>query len=516
MKSNINNTIKALCFAALPLLGAACLSSCQDKDYESFPTVMKPISSADVEAKLVGDDYVITWGELPEGTKMQVSRYVGNTINSTEIVDGTKYVHEGVETNVDYTYVLKTTDGSNVSKGIVLDYTRPGASRVQNVTMSQVDKTDGYDAMVSWDKCSDATKISIVATNGSKEVKGEVNGNETSWIIPNVTVGEEWQVKVVAVNDKGNSLTSTAGLKIGKTMIGFLTIYDTPEELEANGDDDEASAWLWLHSEYPTAKFVPFSSIASADDLEQFRVLFWLRDIETGNFDDVFNYPEVVMNATPYISQWYKDGGSVLLWSHACPYIEQLGRLPIGTFIAPGADCACGTGTGWNGAGDDWVLAVSAYPGDQFKIDFTSHPIYRGFDSEIESRDGDTWKAIHMLGPGWREDHNCLFFNLPGKLTDKGNQDKACYDLCTSEFGIYPLGTWDGQRFWIGQLNVWEAQQGNTDCKGTVICIGNGGCEFSQNNPDGSKDVRAYPKNNIYQHNILRLAKNSLEYLKTR
>lgn len=35
-------------------------------------------------------------------------------------------------------------------------------------------------------------------------------------------------------------------------------------------------------------------------------------------------------------------------------------------------------------------------------------------------------------------------------------------------------------------------------------------------NADGTPDVSAYPSNNIYQDNVLKLAKNSIEYLKTR
>jgi hypothetical protein len=65
-------------------------------------------------------------------------------------------------------------------------------------------------------------------------------------------------------------------------------------------------------------------------------------------------------------------------------------------------------------------------------------------------------------------------------------------------------------------MNVWEAQQGNTEFKGILLCIGNGGCEFSMKNADGTPDKSAHPKNNIYQDNVLTLAKNSLEYLKTR
>ena len=101
-------------------------------------------------------------------------------------------------------------------------------------------------------------------------------------------------------------------------------------------------------------------------------------------------------------------------------------------------------------------------------------------------------------------------------LTGKGNQELSCYNEVTRTYGIYPLGVWDSQVSWISQLNVWEARQGNTDYKGTAICVGNGGCEFSMKNADGSADKNAYPKNNIYQGTILKMAKNALEYLKTR
>ena len=128
----------------------------------------------------------------------------------------------------------------------------------------------------------------------------------------------------------------------------------------------------------------------------------------------------------------------------------------------------------------------------------------------------DRTKLIAFKGPGWTEDHNCLYFNLPSLLTGIGNQEEACYTQLTQTYGIYPLGTWDSQIDWVSQMNVWEAQQGNTDFMGTLLCIGNGGCEFSMKNLDGTPDKSAHPKNNIYQDNVLTLAKNSLEYLKTR
>ena len=123
---------------------------------------------------------------------------------------------------------------------------------------------------------------------------------------------------------------------------------------------------------------------------------------------------------------------------------------------------------------------------------------------------------IPFKGAGWTEDHNCLFFNIPSALTGLGNQEESCYNTLTQVYGIYPLGTWDSQIDWVSQLNVWEAQQGNTEFKGTILCIGNGGCEFSLKNEDGTPDISARPSNNPYQDNVLKLARNSLEYLKTR
>ena len=243
--------------------------------------------------------------------------------------------------------------------------------------------------------------------------------------------------------------------------------------------------------------------------MEPFRVLFWLRDLEGVGEGEVFAMPEVVEAATPIIKEWYKEGGSMLLWSHATTYAGHLGRINLNDM--KNNDRAIGTGFG--GINNDvWKMAVELNPDHKFKKDHSSHPIYKGLEVEITA---DT-KLIAFKGPGWTEDHNCLFFNLPSLITGIGNTEEACYTQLTQTYGIYPLGTWDSQIWWVSQMNVWEAQQGNTEFKGTLLCIGNGGCEFSMKNADGTPDKSAHPKNNIYQDNVLTLAKNSLEYLKTR
>ncbi len=492
----------------MAMAGLVLVTSCQDKDYDIAAPVIAPIDANSISGTLDGDDYIWTWTK-PADLSMVVSLYNGSTFTGSETVKGNSYTQTNIDTNIEYTYVFKLTDGENFSTGVIKHYTRQGAAKVSGITMAQIEKVGGYDAQVSWDANESATAINLSATNGSRNISESLAGDCCQYTIADVNFGEEWTVTLTAENESGKSLATSASLKIGKTAIGFLCVYATPEELIADGDDDEASAWLWLHEQYPTAQYVYFGDIKSTADLDPYRVLFWLRDLEGVSEAEVFTMPAVVDGATPYIKQWYTDGGNLLLWSHATVHIGNLGRIEPD--MIKNNDRSIGTGVGgYNG--DTWSMAVSLNPGGKFTKDHSTHPLYKG----LETTANDRCKLITFKGPGWTEDHNCLFFNIPGVLTSLGNQEEACYNALTQVYGIYPLGTWDSQIDFISQLNVWEAQQGDSDFKGTVLCIGNGGCEFSMKNDDGTPDKSARPKNNQYQDNILTLAHNALEYLKTR
>ncbi len=508
MTTKINRQkLISLSFIICQFIVGMVVTSCQDKDYEREAMALNAPDATQITGALSGDDYTWTWPA--QNGQMQVTIYRSGTLSASEIVTGTSYTQKNVPTNVPFEYVFKLTDGSNFSKGVVKQFTREGATSISGLQMSQVDKAGGYDALVEWNKSVDATSIKFIATNGKRTINETLSGAATQYTINDVETGDVWDVTLVAINEKGSALATKSSLRIGKTAIGFLSIYATPEQLIQEGDDDEASAWLWLHETYPTAQFLYFGDIKQESDVEPFRVIFWLRDLEGVGEDAVWNVPDVVASATPVIKEWYKQGGSLLLWSHATTYIGHLGRLNLDDM--KGNDHAIGTGVG--GINNDvWRMAVQLNPGGRFSKDHSSHPIYKGL--EVEST--DRTKLIAFKGPGWTEDHNCLFFNLPSLLTGIGNQEEACYAQLTQTYGIYPLGTWDSQIDWVSQMNVFEAQQGNTEFKGTVLCIGNGGCEFSMKNADGTPDKSAHPKNNIYQDNVLTLAKNALEYLKTR
>lgn len=512
-------------------------AACQDKDFDIQPAKVQPIEASQFTCELQGDDYVISWPASTGLYGVQVTTLKGETPQgNTSVVGDTKFVHKDMPTNVDYTYVIKAMDEKgNLSTGAILKYTRKGADPITDVTLVQIDKVGGYDMSISWAKGNGLSSVKLTATNGSRNISETLPGTATSYLVSDVKEGEEWNIKLIAENAEGPSLSAKSSLKIGKTKIGYLSIYDTVEELVANGDDDEVAGWAWLSKEYVSAEFVPFSSIKNASDLESFRVLFWMRDIEVigGLENAVFNMPQVVLDATPAIKTWYHNGGSLLLWGHAGPYIGHLDRLIEGAWRAPGSDFGVGFNDGpGNYNPDRWSLAVCLSPGENsFQKEHINHPLFKGM-RDVEYNVWGRTTLVPFKSGGWTEDHNCLFFNYPSKITGLGNQDEACYDNLVNKFGIIPLGTWDSQINWIGQFNVWEAgrcEQHVIDkvspavtipaIHGTVICIGNGGCNFNMKDRDGSfqRDLDKLPSsNNGYQDNINRLAKNALEYLKTK
>ncbi|MBP3786670.1 MAG: DUF4960 domain-containing protein [Prevotella sp.] len=508
----INNKI------GVGLLGILLFAACQDRDLPgSGEMQVASPDASNIKGALSGEnnyDYTLTW-PASTGNVMQVAVYKNGTQQQALTpCAGNSFTLKNLETNQLYEFLFKYASGDAVSNGVMTSYTRLGATAPTNLKMTQIDISDDERHLeVTWEAAKDATSyiLTLVNGDGSKKIVETVTG--TSYLLKGVQMKERWEATLIAQNNDGKALPIEASAKIGGKIPAFLSEYATPEELIANGDDDEASAWLWFQANYPKGEYVYFGNINTVADVEDYRMLFWLRDIETGNADDIWNFSEAAKNAAPCIEQYVKNGGNLLLWSHAVPYIGTINRLPTSLLRGVGNAFGCGVG-GFNP--DVWKMGVCLNTGS-FSKDFSSHAIYAGI--ETEKLNDNCFKAIAMKGAGWTEDHNCLFFDIPVKLTDLDNTSEECYNVLTTEYGIYPLGTWDSQVSWVSQLNIWEAKgadkapEGFQKGCGTVLCIGNGGCEFSMKNEDGTPDKSANPKNNSCQGNILKLAKNSIEYL---
>jgi hypothetical protein len=500
------------------LMGLMLMTACQDHDLPGSGEMQ--LAAPDVSAingTASGDnnyDYTLTWPAPAGGAVMQVAVFKnGSQIQGLTPCPANSFTLRNLETNQLYEFLFKYVNSDATSRGVMTSYTRGGASTPAELKMTQVDLSDDeHNLIVTWSAVQDATSYILTLVSGDgRTVTETVSG--TSYTLKGVQMKERWKATLIAQNAEGKALPIEANTKIGGKIPAFLSEYATPEELIANGDDDVASAWLWFHENYPKGDYIYFGNISTVADVEDYRMLFYIRDLETGNVDDIWNFADVARNAAPIIEQYVKNGGNLLLWQHAVPYIGTINRLSTSLLRGVSNAMGCAPG-GWNP--DTWKMGVCLNTGS-FTKDFSSHPIYAGI--ETEKLNDQCFKAIAFKGPGWTEDHNCLFFDIPTKLTDLSNTTEECYDACTAEYGIYPLGTWDSQSAWVSQLNVWEAKgapkapAGFQEGCGTVLCIGNGGCEFSMKNEDGTKDVSASPKNNPCQGNVLKLAKNSVEYL---
>ena len=450
-----------------------------------------------------------SWALLPEGMEMDVTVLREGQPYTHELTRATSIEQKNIETNVRFDYLFRLYDGNRYSDAILKSYTREGASALTDVAAYQQEGADGYEALLTWSSPFDATQIVIKGSCANKNIEETIDGKADRYLVKAVEEGDEWTFSLTACNEKGNALPVVTTLKVGRQKVAFLSFYPTPDQLVAEGDDDEASAWLWFHETYPNSSFLYASDIKAKKDLDDLRVLFYIRDLDTGTENDVWNQPQVIKEATPAITEWYREGGNLVLWQHAVTFITDLGRIDRQLLQQNDRRITIGNGS-WNQG--QWYMAVQINPGSYFVEDFSGHPLYNNVDIRPSGRS----KYITVKGPAWTEDHNCCFFNIPNRLTGLSDQDPRCYDELTETYGIYPLAVWDSQIDWVSQLNVWEARQGNTDFKGTVLCVGNGGLEFSYKNADGTPDKSACPKNSPFQATVLKIAKNAVEYLKTR
>lgn len=514
--------------------------ACQQNGYDVEPMqISAPDRSMFEEIKdEVTNTYTITWS-APADTSLYVCyAYYVNGSQREKMTPDTEYknkfVIEDIETQQEYEVVFKyctkkdLLDGA-MSLGTVFKWTRGGAGKVGDLTVTQIENDKVVPvtntAVINWSPVATATsyELTINVYNKKGELLRCVKDNEEvtdTHFEFEAEYGQKWEAIVLGKNAEGKSLPVEASMLMGKTKNAYFSLYPTIADLMANGDDDEQAAWLLLKEKFPNMQYLYLGDIAEEPGLlEPLRMGFFIRDKETGWGDVWDNWEECTKLAAPAIGEWVKKGGSLCLWSHACPYIGWIGRIPASelglTDKWDGRIAGCETG---GNNGDEWTFGVS-HSTDQFRVDHNTHPLFRGIPT-IGGWEGRILAIGPNIGAGWKEDHNCGWFDRPGWWTGEPNNSQACYDKLVKEFGVTPLGTWNGDQCqWISQLLVWEAGPAETpnpmfdgnSWEGTVLCVGNGGFEIAQNRPDGSKDISRSV--NVHQDVIDKLVENAVNYL---
>lgn len=289
-------------------------------------------------------------------------------------------------------------------------------------------------------------------------------------------------------------------------MIGTNYSYS---DLVTNGDDDEIGAAKWLSEKGGTYVGVEqiWKSLNGVDNLSiklnDYKAVWILLDKEnpTGVDNFIKSYTggekgflnESVLNA---LTDYYKNGGNLLLTTHGCILLKDLGRMDRYPEV---------TGFGSGTSNDDtWDVNVvfGTWTADAQAFDRSDDPVFK--DIEIISafrpaQQGDReYKVFHLEGPGWKEDHNCFWhFDLP-ENNDNGNPEK--YQLLYEAYGVTPLAIWPHiTDYYGGGIARWDAKG---DYKGKCITIGMAAYEWNQDSGT-----------NPYQNNIEKLTENALAEL---
>lgn len=263
--------------------------------------------------------------------------------------------------------------------------------------------------------------------------------------------------------------------------VGYVITYEDASMIE---DDDEKASYKWFKGQFTNGEVLTPAGLLSAD-LSSFDVI-WVHIDRVGIGMGWEKLP-LPAEAITALADYYKAGGKLFLSNHATQLLIPLGRI--------GADRAPGIfGDGEGGDGTD-VWTINAHIG--LLYDHRQNEIYSGM--EVSNLYADH-ESFPMIGPGRREDHNCMWdlnsYGFPDLYPQAGNVVKAFQD----ENNATVLATWGHVTdFCCAGMVEFKPKD---DCLGSCIAIGLAAYEWNQNS--GA---------NTYQSNIELLTKNILLYL---
>ena len=253
-------------------------------------------------------------------------------------------------------------------------------------------------------------------------------------------------------------------------ITAFLSHHNSVDDIT---DDDEKALADWFFKKYDAqlAAFVSFQDIKDGKvDLNQFKTVMWYLD---GDAEEKFTMLEIAKDPVVLqkMTDWYKGGGNFYLLGYANQYIMEMGRL------SKNYDILIGQGQGGQNP-DNWGININIGK----TKDQSGHGLIAGLALTTQS---DGRKTFPVIGPGWKEDHNFIIWEIAKKYGLSNDKEEA-YTQFTTENQVNWLGTWDGigDYFMAGILEFLP----NETYKGRTIFQGIGGIEWNQ---DANGDLNA-------------------------
>lgn len=268
-----------------------------------------------------------------------------------------------------------------------------------------------------------------------------------------------------------------------------------PSNNDSDLDDDELAAKKWFVQTYGDNGTVFTPATLTSLNPSQYAAL-WIQIDRVGLEMGPDKLPaDIIANGVvDNLSAYLKTGGNVFLTKHATQLISSLGRIAeqYGPHIF-------GSGEGGEGT-DIWTTNAVIGSNCDPKYDHRSHAAFAGLEvlpanDPVNGYDHDSFP---LEGPGFREDHNCMWdLNSYGFTPADGVNVVDAFEKKTSSV---VLATWGHVTdYCCGGIIEFLP---TADIKGRVLCIGLSAYEFNQNSVT-----------NQYQQNTEKLTKNCIDYL---
>lgn len=445
-----------------------CLNSCKEIDYEMKATPAEKVTN--FKAENLDGDIALSW-QLPASEDPLTVIVLYNGEEKAELLNSaTTYTIVNPEVNKEHVYTVKvkTSDG-RMSEGVTTRISLNGTNAVTNL---KGEREDG-NIKLTWDIPTSNSGSEIEISYADQTVR--IPSSETSYIIPNTPTSVKYTIGVRTIGS--NTKSHIVYAEVNSLQFGMIITYNSVSEIE---DDDELAAATWFVNTYTDGIIIPVSSIKNNTiDLSNFGVLWIQIDrIGTGALPASLLDNDVVTA----VSNYYKNGGSLLLTNHATQYISELGR----TTRKPGI---IGAGNGGSGT-DHWTFNFNL----GMTYDQGNHDLYKGLNKDPQYFGHPT---IALIGPGQREDHNSMWDLNSYPYTIAGDN---VVDKFQKENNAVVLATW-GHVTDFCCAGIIEFSP-NSNYKGKAIAIGLAAYEWNQNSGV-----------NVHQEAIEKLTENSFNYL---
>lgn len=391
-----------------------------------------------------------------------------------------------------YTVKVKYEDGLlSTGKSVVVTLPEESFAGVSNLKS----EVNGRAVTLSWTLPSQAHRTGVrVITNGDTDKAVLLPADATSYVLKAQPMETPLTYDVEAVYD---TYYYSPAVSVEKTIpyMEPKMLFLLPSDAATYNDlpdDDELAAAKWFAAQ-DNAEFIHPSDIANYDPAVY--SVMWIMVDRVGLQAGWENLPGDLASQSTIdaLKAYSADGGSLYLSNMATQLVVPLEIVPsdMGPTIFA---------SGEGGSGDD-VWVINPYLGWDFKdgadqgfYDRTDHAIFEGLT--LEDPNGYGYDNLPLIGPGQREDHNCMWdCNIYGRGSERDVIRN--FEVTTNSL---VLATWGHVRDHCvaGLVDFYS-----NPTHGRVVANGFAAYEWNQNS--GA---------NPYQQNVEKLTENILNYLK--